>query len=268
MDVELDFKLSLEQNAALYYEKSKKAKKKLDGAIKALNESKGELGMLEREKEKIMNQIEKELEKEADDEKKKEERKTYWYDKFRWFFCSNGMLAVGGRDDTSNDIIIKKHIEKDDLVFHTDAPGSPFFLLKKGTENVSVEVLGEVAIATASFSRAWKLGLGSAEVFYVTPLQVSKEAESGEYMKKGAFMIRGKREYVHPNIGLAVGMLKDGRLMCGPSSAVKANCEKYVIVLQGDEKKLDFGKKIIHKLVGGSEEEIMHILPAGEFRFG
>jgi predicted ribosome quality control (RQC) complex YloA/Tae2 family protein len=265
MEIEIDLKLSIEQNASIYYDRSKKAKKKLEGAIKALNESKLELAKLEKEKEKVLKEIELELEEEAKEDEQKEKRKSHWYDKFKWFFASNGMLAVGGRDATSNDILIKKHMEKTDIVFHTEAPGSPFFLLKTEGKEVPPEVIEEVGIATASFSRSWKLGVASAEVFYVSPEQVSKEAESGEYLSKGSFMVRGKREFVRPVLKLAIGKLEDGRLMCGPLSSVRTHCEKYLLVLQGDLKKSDATKKVKHEL-GGSEEEIMHVLPAGGFK--
>lgn len=267
MDIELDLKLPIEQNAAVYYERGKKAKRKLEGAIKALNESKLELEKLEREKEKIISEIEKEIEIDEKEEERKQVRKSFWYDKFRWFFASNEMLVVGGRDSTSNDIIIKKHMDKTDLVFHTEAPGSPFFLLKTEGREVDPKVLEEVAVATACFSRNWKLGFGNSEVFYVDPSQVSKEALSGEYMQKGSFMIRGKRNTIRVILNLAVGVLEDGRLMCGPISSVSVHCKAYVTILQGDEKKSDFAKKIVHK-IGGSLDEVMHLLPAGEFRFG
>jgi predicted ribosome quality control (RQC) complex YloA/Tae2 family protein len=267
MEIELDLKLGIEQNASIYYDRAKKAKKKLEGAIKAVNESKIELAKLEKEKEKVLAEIEEELETEDLEEEKRQIRRSYWYNKFRWFFASNEMLCVGGNDATSNDILVKKHMEKDDLVFHTEMPGSPFFLLKTEGKEVNDNVLEEVAAATASFSSAWKRGLGSAEVFWVKPDQVSKQAESGEYMNKGSFMVRGKRNIIRVTVGLAVGKLEDGRLMCGAPASVSANCPETLIVLQGNEKKSDFAKKIRHKL-GGTEEEIFHILPGGGFRFG
>ena len=68
----------------------------------------------------------------------------------------------------------------------------------------------ETAEAAASYSSAWKSGMGSCDVFYVKPDQVSKTAPSGEYMPKGGFMISGKKEYMRGvrlmvAIGFAVG---------------------------------------------------------------
>jgi len=53
-------------------------------------------------------------------------RKREWFEKFRWFYSSEGFLVVGGRDATTNEILIKKHTDKDDLVFHTDAINAIF----------------------------------------------------------------------------------------------------------------------------------------------
>src|SRR3989338_3062618 len=216
MEVNIDLNKSIEQNAANYYDKAKKSKKKLAGAIKALDQAKNELSKFEKERGKIIIHIEKDLELKEKEKEKKEKRKSFWYDKFRWFFASNGMLVVGGRDATSNDILIKKYMENSDLVFHTEAPGSPFFLIKTEGKEVPPEVLEETATATATFSRAWKQGIGYTEVYWVLPPQVSKTPESGEYISKGAFMIRGKRNYFKPALKLSVGILEDGRLMAGP----------------------------------------------------
>ena len=53
-----------------------------------------------------------------------------WYEKFRWFESSDGFLVIGGRDATSNEIVVKKHVEPNDVVFHADVQGAPFFVIK------------------------------------------------------------------------------------------------------------------------------------------
>src|SRR3989338_8000756 len=172
MEVNIDLNKSIEQNAANYYDKAKKSKKKLAGAIKALDQAKNELSKFEKERGKIIIHIEKDLELKEKEKEKKEKRKSFWYDSFRWFFASNGMLVVGGRDATSNDILIKKQVLDHDLVFHTEAAGSPFFVIKTEGKEVPEEVLAEVAQATATFSRSWKLNLSYADVYWVTPSQI------------------------------------------------------------------------------------------------
>jgi len=255
--LELDIRKTIDQNAADYFEKSKKYKKKLEGALKALEQSKQKLKILMTER---YNELEKEKQKQITIIKRPEKK---WFEKFHWFYTSDRRLAIGGRDATTNEIIIKKYTEKDDLVFHTDMAGSPFFILKTEEKKVPENILKEVADAVCSYSKAWKLGLSTQQVFYVKPEQVSKTAQSGEYLTKGAFVIRGKTTYIPNEINLAVGITKDNIIMGGPLEAIKANCVKYVKIIQGDEKTGSIAKKIQHRLGATDLDEIIRMLPAG-----
>ena len=254
----LDLTKSIDANAAVYFEKAKKIKKKIEGAEKAINESLKKLKGLEEKREKIT------LEKSK--EEKFKERKHEWYEKFRWFTSSEGFLVIGGRDATSNEIIVKKHTEIGDLVFHTDMAGSPFFVVKNDGREIGEKTKEEVADATCTFSRTWKLGLQTSSVFYVSPEQVSKKTKAGEYMGKGAFMVYGKTNYISNKINLAVGITKNMQIMAGPLDAVRANCDKSVVLIQGDEKASAVAKKINYKLGGNlGIDEIIRALPAGNF---
>jgi len=254
----LDLNKSIEENASDYYDNAKRIKKKILGAEVALQKSYLKLEELESKREK---DEEKEQKQSALKERKKE-----WYEKFRWFLSSDGFLVVGGRDATSNEIVIKKHTESNDLVFHTDIAGSPFFVIKAENKKIPGSTIKEVADATCTFSKAWKLGLHTTEVFYVSPDQVSRKAKSGEYLTKGAFMIYGKTNYVESKVNLAIGMAESNAIMSGPLEAIKKSCKKYVILKQGDEKSSSMAKKISHKLGGNLDiDEIIRALPAGEF---
>jgi predicted ribosome quality control (RQC) complex YloA/Tae2 family protein len=255
----LDLNKSIEENASNYFDKAKKIKKKIAGAEIALRRSREKLKELESKKEKF----------EAEEQKKSEavHRKKEWYEKFRWFKSSDGFLIIGGRDATSNEIVIKKHTGPDDLVFHTDLAGSPFFVIKSEGKKIPNSTIKEVADATCTFSRVWKLGLQSTDVFYVKPEQVSKKAKSGEYMSKGAFMIYGKTDYIDNKVNLAVGITKDKAVMAGPLESIKKNCKKFVDLKQGDEKVSSMAKKINYKLGKGLDlDEIIRVLPAGNFK--
>src|SRR3989338_8730452 len=201
----LDLTKGIEENASVYFEKAKRIKKKIEGAEAALNESVKKLQELELKKEKIIRKESKEREF--------KDRKKEWYEKFRWFVSSEGFLAVGGRDATSNEIVIKKHTEANDLVFHTDMAGSPFFVVKSEGKKIGEKTKEEVADATCTFSRAWKLGLQTNSFFYANPDQISKKTNSGEYMGKGAFMVYGKTTHVNNKLNLAVGMNKNNQIM-------------------------------------------------------
>ncbi len=253
----LDLTKSIDENAAVYFEKAKKIKKKIEGAEKALAENLKRLRELEA-KEKTIILKESNL-------SKLKERKKEWYEKFRWFISSEGFLVIGGRDATSNEVVIKKHTESNDLVFHTDMAGSPFFVVKSEGKQIGEKTKEEVADATCTFSRAWKLGLHTSPVFYVKPEQVSKKTKAGEYMGKGAFMIYGKTNYINNKLNLAVGITKNQQIMSGPLDAIKVNCDKYVVLEQGNEKASAVAKYIQYK-IGGTIDEIVRSLPSGSFR--
>lgn len=245
MQIALYLDKSIEENASLYFEKAKKSKKKLEGAKEALQKS----------KKKLDKVVVPEVSAPARSRMKKE-----WYEKFRWFFSSEDILVIGGRDATSNEILIKKYTEPHDIVFHTDMAGSPFFVIK--TEGrTPKETLKEAAVATASYSRAWKNGLSRQDVFYVRPEQVSKKAKAGESLPKGAFMIYGETKYMENHMELAVGV-KEGRCIGGPKSAVAKHSKEYVLIRQGATKPSD-AAKIAAKVLGCSVDDVMSFLPAG-----
>ncbi|HLD72210.1 MAG TPA: NFACT RNA binding domain-containing protein [Candidatus Nanoarchaeia archaeon] len=253
MEIELELNKSLEENAGTYFDLAKKAKRKLEGAKKALVESKRKLGLLQKEESSFM---EKEIQK-----LEKKEKKREWYEKFHWFISSEGFLCIGGKDATSNELVIKKHTDKEDLVFHTDMAGSPFFVIKNG-QQAGEETIKEASQAVAVHSRAWKLGHTTADVFYVKPEQVSKEANPGEYMGKGSFMIRGKTNYLYPKLEYALGLVGE-EIIGGPIKAVETKTKNFVRIIQGKESKSNLAKKIKHKLKGGDLDEIIRFLPAG-----
>lgn len=147
------------------------------------------------------------------------------------------------------------------MVFHTDMAGSPFFLIKNG-QQAGEKTIEETAQAVAAYSRAWKLGHSTIDVFYVKPEQVSKEARAGESLAKGSFMVYGKTLYVHPKVEYAIGLLNE-EIIGGPISAVESRTKNYLVVVPGREKKSALAKKIKAKLKGGDLDDIIKFLPAG-----
>lgn len=256
MRITLNIKKSLEKNAEQYFENAKKARRKTRGVKEALQKFRKQKTILER-KQRVDEQEQK---------TKPAPRKKFWYEKFRWFYSSESFLCIGGRDATTNEIIIKKHTDKKDLVFHTEIPGSPFFVVKTQGKTLGEQTIQEAAQATASFSRAWKAGVSSLEVYHVSPEQVTKTTRAGEYLAKGAFMIYGKRTYHTPTLELGVGLLEDGRIMCAPPTAVKAHCKKHVIIKPGSTKTSEAAKKIIKRFGTGTPDEVITVLPTGGVR--
>ncbi|PIN74490.1 hypothetical protein COV18_07600 [Candidatus Woesearchaeota archaeon CG10_big_fil_rev_8_21_14_0_10_37_12] len=253
MQLKLNLNKTIQQSANEYFERAKKARKKAEKAQETVNRFKKEVEQLEKKQG--------DFEQEQKEKTQKITRKQEWYEKFRWFISSEGFLCIGGRDATTNEIVIKKHMDKNDLVFHTEAPGSPFFVVKTNGKTPGEKTIQEAADATITFSKAWKLGLGTTEAYYVTPDQVSKQAQSGEYMPKGGFMIRGKRTYVPGKINLAIGNY-DETAMAGPEEAIKKNCTGFIVVKQGKGKPSDCAKKIAKQLKLPIDDTLRS-LPAG-----
>jgi predicted ribosome quality control (RQC) complex YloA/Tae2 family protein len=256
MKIEIELNESVETNASKYYEKVKKLKKKLEGAKDALIDSKLKLKKLIQDKEKIIEELKK--------EKEKKEIKKEWYEKFRWFFSSEGFLIIGGRDATSNEIVIKKHTEKNDLVFHTDMIGSPFFVIKTENKKPGKKTIQEAADATITFSRAFKLGIETTPTFMARPDQLTKKPKSGEYVPKGGFITEGGLKYIDNKINLAIGNY-NGKVMAGPVESIKKHCKDYLVIEKGNEKPGKIAKTIQNKLKG-ELDDIIRILPAGTFK--
>ena len=279
MKLTIDITKTVDENAASYFEKAKKAKKKLQGAKRTLEEFKKKQEKAKRDVENT--EIESSIKK-LDNQKKK------WFDKFKWFISSEGFLVVAARDATTNEIVIKKHTDNNDVVFHTDMAGSPFVVVKQDEEDVKrllgedfvqkrpetpgEQTLVEAASFTAIHSKAWKVGLQATNVFYVSPEQVSKEANAGEFMGKGSFMIRGKTTYLEPKMIYATGIVQsedqEPFFMAGPEDAIKALTEDYVVIDMGDEKTSNVAKQARNQLREKTNldipvDDIVQSLPSG-----
>ena len=66
-------------------------------------------------------------------------------------------------------------------------------------------------------------------------------------------------------VNLAVGINQNQQIMSGPLDAIKANCDKHVVLIQGDEKASAIAKYIQHR-IGGTIDGIIRALPAGSFK--
>jgi len=233
--------------------------------------------------EKLKRKTEKKLEKEMGQVKVAEESITYseirkknWYERYRWFYTSDGILAIGGRDSSSNTAIIRKHIEKNDKVFHADIHGSPFFILKNDKKEILPTSLNEIAHATVCFSRAWREAMYGLNAYWVEPEQVKKAAPSGQFLPKGSFVIEGQRNYVNiSTLKLAVGLVKqnaDYLISCGPPQPIKKNSICYVIIEPAGYEMVEIAKKIkleFNKMTDNvarslSIDEFVRVLPAGD----
>ncbi len=202
-------------------------------------------------------------------------RKKSWYERYRWFFTTDELLAIGGRDAASNSAVIRKHLGKNDRVFHGDIFGSPFFILKD-CQDAPTSSMNEVAHATVCFSRAWREGLYGLSAYWVSPEQVKKSAPSGQFLPKGSFTIEGQRNFIKASsLKLAVGIIKQGNdhtLACGPSEPIKKNSVCYAVIEPRGFNMVDTAKKIRLEFLRLEEgitnqisiDDFVRVLPAGQ----
>ncbi len=259
MKLEIDFTRSAQENADDYYKKAKRLQVKKRGAENAINELRQRLEKAERDN--------KTVEKERRPIKTREKE---WYEKFHWFFTSNNMLVIAGKDAHQNELLNSKHFEEKDLFFHANIFGAPVTILKDGADS-SVEIRQEVAQFAASYSSAWKEGLHAVDVYAMKRNQVSKSTSKGS-LGTGSFLLSGERDWYRA-VRLALVMYtKDERLFCVPYVAFEKTREKavskYVLLEQGKDRKSEAARKIARTLGFDDIDAIMQMLPTGEFKLG
>ena len=280
-------KLVSEKGISLIIVQDEKIKINTKSALQSIasvlfNEAKkqsGAISSIQAIKEKTEKKLEKFLSK-TESEKDlivvSEIRKKNWYERYRWFFTTDGILTIGGRDAASNSAVIRKHLVKNDKVFHGDIFGSPFFILKEA-ENAPDTSMNEVAHATVCFSRAWREGLYGVSAYWVNPEQVKKSAPSGEFLPKGSFTIEGQRNFIKSEtLRLAVGIMPqdddDYVLTCGPPEPIKKNSICYAIIEPHGLEMVEVAKKIRIEFLKIYEDiarkinidDFVRVLPAGK----
>ncbi|MEM3574887.1 MAG: ribosome rescue protein RqcH [Candidatus Bathyarchaeia archaeon] len=226
--------------ASLLYERAKELERRAEKLRALIEATEAQIASMEKG---FSRRIEEGLKLSRKVEKK-------WYEKFRWFRSSSGKLVLIGRDSSSNELLIKRYLEAGDVVFHADIPGAPFVVVKCGGDLDEATEM-EAATAAASYSKAWAEGIGSLDVFWVNSDQVEKGAPSGEYLKKGAFMIRGRRNYIRGvELRLAIGIDPEAmEILVGPRTAVEGRTPYFVEVVPGETPSRRLAEAILNRLI-------------------
>lgn len=258
----IDPKLTIPENAEVYYEKAKKAKRKSKGALIAIENTKKQLEDIKSKKDIAMEHVAV--------PKKRVKKNLKWYEKLRWFISSDNILVVGGRDANSNEMVVKKYLEPNDIYLHADIHGASSTAIKLNGSELNDNILKESGEFAASFSSAWSMGFTSQDVFWVHPDQVTKTPEAGEFLAKGSFVIRGHRNYIRSaRLKLAIGIVdyEGKRIMAGPVEALETHCDNYVVLKPGFTKKEAIAKKILNKINENdllTLDDIIRVLPSGK----
>lgn len=273
---------TVHQNAQHFFTTATKQKAKSKGAVDALEETNIQL------KRALKKEVKA---KESGRLSKLKRSKRLWFENHRWSMTSGGHLLVGGKDAKGNDAVVKKHLSGSDMYLHADIHGAPscslratqgfvvdenrpshipediptFKLVDKlGDERITDEKLIEAATLALCWSRAWASGGGHGTVFAVKPAQVSKTAQTGEFVGKGAFIVRGQRQWFRDlDVKIGIGIVAINGvplLMSGTPELILSICSRYAILTPGIAKKDRLANRI-YKNTGISTDEILAVLP-------
>jgi len=294
---------SLMANVSSFYDELKELKRRLEASRRALADLKAKMASLaEREVEmakeverkirleasrraladleaKMASLAEREVEMAKGVERKIRKRREpkHWYERYLWFKSSDGLLVVAGRDASQNEALVRRYLEDRDLFFHADIVGAATVIVKCEGKEVPQATIDEAAQFAACYSKAWKAGFASIDVYWVYGEQVSKTPPSGEYLPRGSFMIGGSRNYLRGvELKLAVGLVtRDGEalVVSGPPSAIAKEAAAYVTLVPGDEERGRVARRIAtilneHVRAMGLErsiavDDVLRVLPPG-----
>ncbi|HKV90677.1 MAG TPA: ribosome rescue protein RqcH, partial [Thermoplasmata archaeon] len=196
---------SIRSSAQTLYDEAKRIQSKLAGASAALSESDGRLA---RSATELLSRAPRARSVEA-----AKRRTPNWYERYRWFHTTEGLLVIGGRDAPTNDLIVRRYLKPGDKYVHADIHGAPSVIVKHpapGDPSGTEASVAEAAQWGVAFSKAWRAGLASASAFAVEADQVSKAAASGEFVPRGAWVIHGTKEVLKDlPLELGLGTVED-----------------------------------------------------------
>jgi len=269
----IDATTGVEKNADELYKEAKRVEEKKAGAKAAIENTREDLEAVRARQEAWEADDEgdegDDAEADADEDEYDEvdwtarqsvpiKRNEQWYERFRWFHTTDGFLVIGGRNADQNEALVKKYMSRGDKFFHAQAHGAPVTILKAtGPSEAAKDIdfpestLQQAATFAVSHSSVWKAGQYSGDVYMVDPDQVSKTPESGEYIEKGSFVIRGDRTYFDDTaVDLAVGIQCEPqtRVVGGPSEAVAENAAALLRLQPGKYAQNDMAKMCYRQL--------------------
>ncbi|MHC1628948.1 MAG: ribosome rescue protein RqcH [Candidatus Nezhaarchaeales archaeon] len=264
---------SLMANISRLYDELKELKRKIDAGNKALRELEDKLAKIIKDKSVIVEEIE--------DKIRVRREPRHWYERFLWFKSSDGFLVIGGKDATQNEVLVKKYLGDKDLFFHADITGASAVIVKTEGREIPQTTISEAAQFAACYSKAWKAGFGSIDVYWVYGEQVSKTPPSGEYLPKGSFMIRGTRNYLRGvELKLAIGLTiteNEIFIVSGPPSAIAKQAFLHLVLVPGDDEKVRIANRIAkifnEKLcsmgfenINIRSDDVMKVMPPGRVK--
>lgn len=248
LEVTLYLNTTVDQNANRLYDEAKRLAHKAAGAKEAEAQTRAQpVEIPERSNDK-------------------HESPSLWFERYRWFIASSGNIVVAGKDAHSNEVVVRRYLKDNDVFCHADLTGAPAVVVKHQELEVGENAAQEGCLYSLAYSKAWGARVASGHTYWTTADQVSKSPVSGEFVAKGAFIIRGQRHW-HRNqpVEAGIGWTKvEGadKLMGGPVPAVEARCEKFIILRPGFlERKVV--AQVLAKALEAPIDTLERVLPPG-----
>ncbi len=107
--------------------------------------------------------------------------------KFRELTTASGANVIMGKDEKSNDELMKKYKGEENTIIHTSSPGSPFCVIKDS--NPSKQDITTSGQACASYSQDWRDNRKDVIVHVFTGKDISKKI----WMKKGSWKVKNSK---------------------------------------------------------------------------
>lgn len=243
--ITLDFRMSFTENANARFQKVKKARAKQKGAQRAVDITLGKLKTARDSEETVIAQTQTRVLIKA--------RKKRWYEKFHWFFTSEGHLVLAGTDAQSNQRLVRNYLQETDLFFHASIRGAPSVVMQLEGKEATEQEIKEAAEFAASYSNIWKTRSSAGEVYYVNGDQASLSAPSGEYIPAGGVMIYGQRTFAK-NVPVRVALTaqiheSNAQAIAGPWDVIRQMAGFKIVVTQGEISKGKLAKEIQAMLI-------------------
>ncbi|ATZ80225.1 putative nuclear export mediator factor NEMF-like protein [Bodo saltans virus] len=213
------------ENISMMYAENKKLLEKIEStkrlierqiSIPTKKENKRQIAKVNESKETIESTDSKETIESTDSKETVEtnekaniiiKKKELWYQQFYWFISTDGILVLLGKNSDQNESLVKRFMEKDDLYMHSEMAGSGSCIIKRKDKNIPITTLEEANIFLMSHTKAWMQN-SPDRTYWVFSEQVSKTPESGEYVTKGSFIIRGTKNFLSiPKMELGLTIL-------------------------------------------------------------
>ncbi|MCI4349555.1 MAG: NFACT family protein [Thermoplasmata archaeon] len=251
----------LRESAQLMFEESKAVRSKLEGARAALAAT----------ERRIAEERPAPVPRSARTPAAAEERRTLnWFERYRWFLSSEGVLVIGGRDAASNDLIVRRYLHAADRYVHAEIHGAPSVIVRNppaGSSPPGEATMQEAGQFGVSFSKAWRAGWASGGAFWVTADQVSKAGASGEFVPRGSWVIHGTKNRMKDlTVEVAIGTqpYEEKELWTvGPLRALAARGSARFVLTPGEERDRPEREIELARDLGLSRSRIQALLPAG-----